>query len=262
MSPDLGSLPCNGTSGVCLDLVVTLTLPEAATIPLAAMTSALALYQGLNLPLPFRPATESIPLVIYGGSSAVGAFAIKLARASNIHPIITVAGRASEFTTGLIDESKGDVVIDYRDGNEATVNKIKEALKGVKLFHAFDGISENDSILNISQVIEADGVITTVLPTPEISNGRVERIVVDAAYKAKTPFAQKDVKDHQPGHREFASAFFPLFGLGLAHGWFSGHPYKVVQGGLGGLEQALRDLKANKASAFKYVLRIGETQGI
>jgi len=48
----------------------------------------------------------------------------------------------------------------------------------------------------------------------------------------------------------------------LQEGWFTGHPFEVVPGGLGGVEQALRNLKEGKASAVKYVFRIGETAGI
>ncbi len=53
------------------------------------MTAAIALYQQHKLPLPWLPAKENIPLVVYGGSTAVGAFAIKLAKLSKISPIIS-----------------------------------------------------------------------------------------------------------------------------------------------------------------------------
>ncbi len=70
---------------------------EAATIPLAAMTASLALYWTLQLPQPWTPAINPNPLLVYGGSSAVGAFAIKLAIASNLHPIIAVAGAGIQY---------------------------------------------------------------------------------------------------------------------------------------------------------------------
>jgi NADPH2:quinone reductase len=43
---------------------------------------------------------------------------------------------------------------------------------------------------------------------------------------------------------------------------FKGHPFKVVPGVLGGVETGLKDLKAGKASAIKYVFRIEETEGL
>lgn len=48
----------------------------------------------------------------------------------------------------------------------------------------------------------------------------------------------------------------------MQEGWFSGHPYEVVAGGLGGVQTALENLKEGKASAVKYVFRIGETEGV
>lgn len=86
---------------------------EAATIPLAAMTAAVGLFVRMNLPQPFVPASKPLPLLIYGAASAVGAFAIKLASRSNIHPLICVAGKGAAFVESLIDRSKGDVIVSY-----------------------------------------------------------------------------------------------------------------------------------------------------
>ena len=113
-----------------------ITFEEAATLPLAVLTAAVGLYETRNLGLnnPWDPAIKETPLVVYGGASAVGAYAIQLAKKSNIHPIITVAGRGIPFVEGMIDRSKGDTIVDYRDGDEAVVEGIKKALGGKKLF--------------------------------------------------------------------------------------------------------------------------------
>ena len=144
---------------------------EAATIPLAAMTAAIGLYQRLSLPLPWHPASEQIPLIIYGAATAVGSYAIQLAQLSNIHPLICVAGRGISHVEGLIDKSKGDVIIDYRDGDEALAEALKEAGKRTssgKVQYAFDAVSENGSSQNICKVLDAaSGAITVVLPGKE-----------------------------------------------------------------------------------------------
>lgn len=44
----------------------------------------------------------------------------------------------------------------------------------------------------------------------------------------------------------------------MQEGWFKGHPFEVVPGGLQGVQTGLRDLKEGKASAVKYVYKIGE----
>lgn len=138
---------------------------EAATIPLAAMTAALGMYQRLKLPVPWCPADQEIPLVIYGAASAVGAYAVKMAVLSNIHPLICVAGRGIPYVETLIDKSKGDIVIDYRQGHDAVVSGMKNALGGEKLIYAFDAVSEFGSYQNICQILDLqEGKIALVLP--------------------------------------------------------------------------------------------------
>lgn len=220
------------------------------------MTSAVALYQHLRLPVPWQPATSPLPLVIYGGASAIGAYAIQLARRSNIHPIIAVAGRGIPFVEGLLDRSKGDAVIDYRQGDDAVISGIRAALAAAgqdEVKAAYDAVSENGSYVNLSRVIAPGGKIALVLPAkkyPEIPDA-VQQETLSVGEVHGTP------KDQDFGH-----VFFRLIEKGLRDGWFKPHPHVVVPGGLGGLQQALTDLKGGKASAVKYVVRIAETEGV
>ncbi|KAF2006326.1 GroES-like protein [Amniculicola lignicola CBS 123094] len=224
---------------------------DAATTPLAAMTSAIGMYLRLGLPQPWTPATSPTPLVIYGGASAVGAFAIKFARLSNIHPIIAVAGRGTSFVEGLIDRSKGDTIIDYRKGNDEVVKGIKDALKGETLRHAFDAVSEKGSYTNIVQVLDPQGTITLVLP------GKKYEGIPETVKQSTTSVGETHSKA-----KEFAYVYYRYIAKGLAEGWFKPHPVEVVPGGLGGIEKALQNLKAGNASAVKYVFRIADTPGV
>lgn len=191
----------------------------------------------------------------------MGAFAIKLAHLSNIHPIITVAGNGIPFVEKLIDSTKGDVIIDYREGSDTVISKIREAAAtaGKPIEHALDAVSETPTFEIIKQVIDQKtGKLTTVLPddtqAPEGSQIQVTRTMVGSVHPKYSPDNHDDA--------DFAEALYQYIGRGLARGSFSGHPYKVVPGGLYGVQKALRDLKAGKASAVKYVVRIAETEGI
>ncbi|KAJ5949833.1 hypothetical protein N7454_001417 [Penicillium verhagenii] len=231
---------------------------EAATLPLAAMTAAVGLYQRLDLPLPWNPTKEQTPLVVYGGASAVGAFALKFAKLSNIHPLIVVAGKGASFVETLIDRSKGDTIIDYREGDEAIRTKIKAAAGGKPIHHAYDAVSEKGSWENLRATLTAPGKITTVLPCEGENDDNkivIHRTMVGTVHMP--PSEGLTIED-----REFGAAFYPFIGRGLAGGWFSGHPYEVRPGGLGGLQGALQGLADGKASAVKYVVRIGETEGV
>lgn len=233
---------------------------EGASIPLAAMTAALGLYQRLGLPEPWQRnsvvgkpfATE--PLVIWGAGSAVGSYALQLAKKSNIHPIICVAGKSVDHVTQFLEPEKGDVIIDYRPGNDRVVEGIRKQLAGRKLRYAFDAVSEHGSYEALSEVLDLDeGRITLVLPGKEykeIPAGITKTITSVGA-------VHKDEED-----RDFAYVTFRYFSRGLKEGWFKGQPTQTVPGGLGGIKQALTDLKEGKASAIKYIFKIAETEGV
>ncbi|KAK9489929.1 hypothetical protein V1508DRAFT_400377 [Lipomyces doorenjongii] len=62
--------------------------------------------------------TGKQPKLVYGAASAVGAFALQFAKLSGLHLIIGAGGRGILFAESLIDKSKGDAIIDYRNGDE------------------------------------------------------------------------------------------------------------------------------------------------
>ena len=243
---------------------------EAATIPLAAMTAAVGLYQRLSLPLPWHPTSEQMPLIIYGAASAVGSYAIQLAQLSNVHPLICVAGRGIAHVEGLIDKSKGDVIIDYRNGDEALVRGLKEAVNRTssgKVQYAFDAISEKGSSQNICKVLDpSSGAISLVLPSKD--NEGIPKGITKSTTMVNTVFKDMDTDPWEKktgsktGNQEFGFVFCRFMARGLQEGWFKSHPYEVVPGGLGGVERGLETLKEGKASAVKYVFRIAETEGL
>ena len=225
---------------------------QGAALPLAALTSAIGLYARLMLPQPWTPANHAIPLVIYGGSSAVGTYAIQLAQRSNIHPIIAVAGHAQQHVEGFIDRSKGDTIVDYRGGDGAVVQGIKDALKGQKLRHAFDAVSEKGSYQNLTKVLEPEGSkITLVLPGRDYSD-----IPENIEHSVTT------VGSVHNESKDFGYVYSRYLSKGLEEGWFRPQPHEVVPGGLEGVQTALQNLKDGKASAVKYVFRIADTPGV
>jgi len=67
----------------------------------------------------------------------------------------------------MIDTSKGDTIVDYRKGDEAVVQGIRDALNGRKLQYAYDAVSEKGSVQNIAKVVDTHtGKATFVLPPP------------------------------------------------------------------------------------------------
>ena len=131
---------------------------QGSTIPLAAMTAAIGLFDRLGLPEPWTQGradgkenqqtahVNTGPLLVYGGATAVGAYAIQLAKRAGIGPIIAVAGRGIGFVEGLLDKAGGDKIVDYRVGEDKLVQDIKAAVpQGQELKYCFDAVAEKVS---------------------------------------------------------------------------------------------------------------------
>lgn len=226
------------------------------------------MYRRLPLPYPWDPSDKPQPLLIYGAASAVGAYALKLAVLSNIHPIIAVAGRGLDFVETLIDRSRGDTLIDYRQGDDAVVEAIKVALGGQKLEFAFDAVSEKSTIRNVCKVIDRDvGKMAVVLEVPadEISEGIPRNntaVEMSQCQLGEEELLKSSSKSKGLGILQFTAVMLKFIGRGLNEGWFSAHPHEIVPGGLHGLEGALQRLKSGSVSARKLVVRISDTAGV
>ena len=104
-------------------------MAEAATIPLAAVTAGVVLWRELSVPWPWTAGPRE-PIVIYGASSAVGAFGVKLAKTAGSSPVIAITGGGHGYVEKLLDSETDDRVVDYRNGDEAIPEAIKAALNG------------------------------------------------------------------------------------------------------------------------------------
>jgi NADPH:quinone reductase len=244
------------------------------------MTAGIALYRpedagGQGLPLPWTPRTLSappLPLIIYGASSALGCFAIKLAKASNIHPIIAICGSSSAYVETLLEPSKGDRMVDYRPGVESMKAAVKDALGPLEAYHALDAISAKGTWIPLAQMVSPNGGQVSVVSganaynEAEIPEGvKIKYVYVGTAHHgAYMPAMPKQPanKEAVESATEFAFVFFRYVARLLARGMFSGHPFVVVEGGLGGVESGLRMLKEGQAKGKKFVYRVEDTEGL
>ena len=250
-----------------------ISFEEAATVPMAALMASIGIFGMLEVTAgPWVPVEKDCekPLVIYGAASAVGAYAVKLAKLVNVHPLICVAGKGIPFVKPLLGE--GDTIIDYRKGNEFVVDEMRKALKGKDLKHAFDATSEHGSYNNLSHVLADKGKLTLVLPFPEILKDippHIEQSTTMAGSLWKE-LSKDETRDNKnlgklgvgKGGKEFGLMFTKLIASYLNDGKLKTHPYEVVEGGLNGLETALKALREGKVSAMKYAIRIADTPGL
>ncbi|KAJ4252741.1 hypothetical protein NW762_010647 [Fusarium torreyae] len=248
---------------------------EAATIPLAAYTSVCALFQELEFPEPWSPIAKAAekndtrrPVIIYGASTATGAFAIKLAAAANIHPIIAVGSQRSSFVKPFLDENKGDQLVDYTSykSEEELVKAIQEAVKkggapGGRCWKAFDTVSEPHTV----------GLLTKALAGPPDASGARPK-VTNILFKTEAPGADPSVdivyslvgQVHETSENDkmIGLVWGAAFARGIREGWFTPHPYIVGKNGLDGVSDGLKGLENGTIRAQKYLTRIADTPGL
>ncbi|ORY26438.1 GroES-like protein, partial [Rhizoclosmatium globosum] len=245
-----------------------ISFEEAATIPLILTTAALTLFRRQKLPppwTPFPPSSPPIPLIIYGASSSLGTSLIKLARASNIHPIIAIAGSSTSHISALLDSSNGDKLIDYRIGIDEMKSAVSSALGNLECHHAVDAISSKSgkTWIPVSQMM-----------TPSTPSAPSYLSVVSGANAYDEPEIQSGVQivytycgtahsgEYKPGmpKQDVANRGIMLRYASrmLADGRLSGMPFEIVEGGLDGVEKGLRMLKEGKAKGNKFVFRVAE----
>ncbi|RVD83856.1 uncharacterized protein DFL_005630 [Arthrobotrys flagrans] len=235
-----------------------LSFEDAATIPLVAYTAAIALYQELRLPAPWsRPSGESIPFVVYAGSTSVGLTALKLARLSGLSPLITIAGGSKDV---IEKDNLADVIIDYRN-NPNIAEDIKKALNGKELLHAFDAFSEHPSAEPLAANLSPKGKLVGILQyKQELPNGhKLKFAYVGSGHKVYPPL---NTEEESKADQDFVQVFSSYLEKVLKEGRFKTHPVEVLVGGLNGIPEGLNKLKEQKVKARKLVARIAETQGL
>ena len=245
-----------------------MSFEQASTIPMASLMAAIGFFGQLKVSNgPWSNVEQECPLVIYGASSAMGATVVQYAKMVGVHPLICVVGKGAATVRPLLDPCQGDVLVDYRNGDDSVVEGIKSALKGAKLYNAFDAVSAHNSWINIGKVLEPDGHITLVLPgTRKELPPSVKQSATMAGSLWKDLHFQKEGMEGDLGlkthGKEFGLIFSRLIGRWLGDGNLKSYPYKVEPDGLVGLEKALSSLREGKTSGFKHVIRIADTPGL
>jgi NADPH2:quinone reductase len=195
----------------------------------------------------------------------VGAFIIKLARHSNIHPIIAVAGGGQTYVETLIDRLKGDTIIDYRNGNEWVIESARAALEAAgltRVLHAVDTVCQDGSSEVASRILSDGGSITLLDPSQQYIAlpASISKTITYVGVLNGDITRDRWLRDQdQEERKEFGLISSRLFTKGLQDGWLVGHPYDVIPGGLNGISKGLLALKDGKVSAMKYIYRIAET---
>ncbi|KAL1596562.1 hypothetical protein SLS60_009210 [Paraconiothyrium brasiliense] len=228
---------------------------EAAGIVLATHAAAAAFYDktGQGLKTPWDEGGNEVgkgkAVVILGGSSSVGQYAIQLARLSGFERIVTNASTAHH---DYLKKLGAHVVLDR---NTSSVNDFQKALEGLPLEFVFDSISVKQT-----QLLGVE-----ILQSTNTKNSRLVIVMrVDEEAKKLGESEEPYVAVQQilglalaPHLRYLITALTD--NLGGEQGWIANGKFKpnhveVLKGGLEKLQEGLEKNKAG-VSGVKVVIK-------
>ena len=227
---------------------------QAATLTTALATCILALWGVDALALlpwtPEQPSEKSLPVLVYGGSTATGTIAIQLLRLSGLDPITTCSPHNFE----LVRSRGAGAMFDYSDPD--TPAAIKKHTGG-QLKHVLDCISDAQSVEACFGAMARVGgrYASLELVRDELL---AKRRAVRARFVLAFEINGEEVKlpggywrAANPANLALCMRFFPIFQRLLNEGKLVPHPTQRVEGGLEGIVEGLQLLKSGSVSGKK-----------
>ncbi|KIJ60387.1 hypothetical protein HYDPIDRAFT_170285 [Hydnomerulius pinastri MD-312] len=229
-----------------------LDFDHAATVPLAYDTAAVGLYSeklGAGLTPPWAQGGKGKysgkPILIVGGSSSVGTYAIQLARESGFSPIITTASPAHESYLKSLGVT--DFISRHLSGEELTaaLNKVTKAPVEI----VFDAISLPETQQAAWTALAQNGtLILTLQPVVKEDQGKGRRVVATHG----SPHAQ--------ANQALGQASWKILEEWLKTGVIKPNRFEVLPNGLNGIDEGLQRMRAGKVSGTKLVAHPQETK--
>ncbi|KAJ4993151.1 zinc-binding oxidoreductase [Stagonosporopsis vannaccii] len=220
-----------------------ITLDQAVVLPLALSTACSGLYPKnlLNLPLPSATKIEKNgkTVLIWGGSSSVGATAIQLAAASGV----TVVTTASSTNHGLVKSLGAEYVFDYK--SSTVIQDIANVLRNTEFAGIYDAISDESSFEKESAILDE---LKKKVPVASVLPGSKRTALFNPVYVVAFAIIQEPNK---PIGEWIWQKFLPE---ALANGLFQPKPDPLPTGhGLEGIQNGL-DVQRKGVSARKIVV--------
>jgi len=176
------------------------------------------------------------PIVVFGGSSSVGQFAIQAAKLSGFNPIITTSSlKHADYLKGLgatyvIDRSKTTIVED-----------IKSKLPDGKCNIVYDAISLESTQKVALELLGPEGMLLLTMPKSanlDYGNRTVSNVFGNV---------------HSEAQRKLGVSLYGALPELLEGGEIKPNRYEVLKGGLSGIPEGLERMAADKVSGVKLI---------
>ena len=227
----------------------------ASTYGVPAVTAMQALHLHLNVPWAEEVEKEGktdtgSPVFIYAGSTAVGLFAIQIAKKAGC----TVVATASPHSFDLVKSYGADHVFDYRSSSAA--KDIKKAFPTIS--RALDCFSEGNSSKVCAEIIQGNGdKVITLLETKTKVAGVNPRMIMSFQLLGQQfawlpPIGPK--YPVSPTERAALARFYQY--LSSLAKELKSPPLTVLNGGFDDIMEGLDRLRGGKVSGSKLVVKL------
>jgi len=214
----------------------------AATLSVGTLTAACALYNKMKLPYPSQKVNFDKPeyLLIWGGSSSVGQYAVQLGTLSGFTVITTASPRNHEYLKQL----GAKYVLDHSTDVTEEIVKITNG----NLKYAFDTISADTAqkCANILSKTKSPVHLSVIAGKPKDISSNLT--LHDVSIGSCTP------EDQIFFHKVWEEVT-PLLG---ANKYYPNQVH-LIQKGLAGISEAFNLSSSGQMSAKKIVVRVNET---
>ncbi|EGN98743.1 hypothetical protein SERLA73DRAFT_181366 [Serpula lacrymans var. lacrymans S7.3] len=234
----------------------TLSYEQAASIPLGFDTASTGLYgksNGAGIIPPWEAEAKGLyagkPIVILGGSSSVGSYAIQLARLSGFSPIITTA--SPQHKTYLQSLGATHILDRHLSPSELvdSGNKIIQLSKA-DLHVVYDAISIKETQQIGWELLSSERPGKLILTLPP---------VVEKKENDKREAISTYGSPHAPQNRELSKGAWKQLEVWVDNGEIQPNNIDVLPNGLEGIIGGLERLKQGEVSGTKLIAHPQET---
>ncbi|KIY65797.1 GroES-like protein [Cylindrobasidium torrendii FP15055 ss-10] len=225
-----------------------LAFDQAATIPVAFLAAVTGLFGGKGLGAGLNPDVEwpapqqkDQTIVIIGGSSSVGQYAIQLSKFLGFSTIVAYASKKHHAL--LADLGATQLV----DRAAVPLEKLDTAVSGPAKI-VYDAVASAESQEIATKIVSTEGAVITV--------GEDKR----SEKPADKTFLNVFGSSFAPGHEVFGEKLWAKVGRLLEEKIIRPNRLEVIPGGLNGIVSGLKRLENNEISGEKLVVRPQETE--
>ncbi|THU82333.1 GroES-like protein [Dendrothele bispora CBS 962.96] len=230
-----------------------LTYSQASSIPVGFISAACGLYAKAPIGLGLNPAVDDVEkkfqgkaVVVIGGSTSVGQYAIQLLRYLGFSTIIAYA---SAYHSSYLKSLGATDFIDRKVVSFSNLDTAVKKITSSPIEIVYDALSSPDSQPAGYKVLTNGGKMVITLPNE----------IKDKVDDDKKEILQVHGNVHPESHREFGVTLFGKLSKLLEDGIIVPNKVEDLPNGLEAIVEGLRRLKNNEVSGTKLVSHPNET---